>query len=76
MDNVKFVLGDFLNFFRNPLGFFDFNIVSGVLYHLKNPIQTLELILNHTKHVLIWTHYYKFLIDSNGSEKGANYSVR
>lgn len=70
MDNVKFVLGDFCKFLEKPSEFFDFIIASGVLYHLKNPIQILELILSQTKHVLIWTHYYdELLIDSNEDQK-------
>lgn len=36
---------------------FDFISASGVLYHMKNPILSIDLILNKCNSVGIWTHF-------------------
>lgn len=70
MDKVEFKYGDFVSYLESTAELFDFIIASGVLYHLKNPIKALELILSKSHSVLIWTHYYdKELIKNNRDQQ-------
>ena len=70
MDKVEFKYGDFVSYLESTAELFDFIIASGVLYHLKNPIKALELILSKSHSVLIWTHYYdKELIKNNRDQR-------
>lgn len=58
LDKVSFKLGDFMTFMRKEPVKFDVVIASGVLYHMENPIELLQLISKVTNNVFIWTHYY------------------
>ena len=59
LDNVKFVLGDFVKFLETNGKKFDFILVAGVLYHLANPIRTLDMVLQSADAVGICTTVYK-----------------
>ena len=70
MDKVEFKYGDFVSYLESTAELFDFITASGVLYHLKNPIKALELILSKSHSVLIWTHNYdKELIKNNRDQQ-------
>ena len=58
MNNVQFKLGDSIKYLDSHVGSFDFILASGILYHLKDPISALELILSKTESLLVWTHYF------------------
>jgi len=58
LNKVKFKLGDFVAFLKETDARFDLVIASGVLYHMMNPIELLELISKVTDRVFLWTHYY------------------
>ncbi len=58
LDRVEFRCGDFVAFLRQNSGGFDTVIASGVLYHMVNPVELLELISKCTGRVYVWTHYY------------------
>jgi len=58
LNRVEFKLGDFVSFLKETNNAFDIVIACGVLYHMMNPIELLELISQVTDRVFIWTHYY------------------
>lgn len=59
MKNVTFLNGDFREYLkRNSSERFDSVIASGVLYHMKNPVELLDLISKRTDRLYIWTHFY------------------
>ncbi|MDD5040447.1 MAG: class I SAM-dependent methyltransferase [Patescibacteria group bacterium] len=58
LNRTRFLFGDFIEYLRNCHERFDICIASGVLYHLVNPIELIELISKVTDTVFIWTHYY------------------
>ena len=61
LKRTTFLCGDFIKFLRQNSLQFDICVASGVLYHMQNPIELLELISKVSDRVLIWTHYF----DSN-----------
>lgn len=58
LNRARILLGDFNEYLRKSTKQFDFILASGVIYHMKNPVETLGLILRHTDKVGIWSHYY------------------
>lgn len=58
LSRSRFLLGDLTEFLRADPTTYDLVLASGVLYHLLNPMEALELIGSHTTRVLLWTHYY------------------
>jgi hypothetical protein len=62
LDRVDFLFGDFNEYLREDLSHFDVCIASGVLYHMKNPIELLALIAQKCSSLFLWTQYYDPLI--------------
>lgn len=60
LKRVKFLCGDFVAYLRDEQGpRFDLGLASGVLYHMKNPVELLALLAKRCRRSLfIWTHYY------------------
>jgi len=58
LQRARFMLGDFVAYLRLRPRRFDTVIASGVLYHMPDPLELLELIAAATDRVFIWTHYY------------------
>jgi hypothetical protein len=58
MTRTCFLYGDFVEFLRTTNARFDVIFCSGVLYHMADPIELIELIARATDKVFVWTHYY------------------
>lgn len=58
LDRVEFKLGDFMSFLKKEDSKYDMVFASGVLYHMEEPIELLELISKVSEKAFIWTHYY------------------
>jgi hypothetical protein len=58
LERTRFLYGDFIQQLRVDTSRFDLCVASGVLYHLRNPIEVLELVSRRTDRVIMWTHYY------------------
>jgi len=58
LEKVKFFCGDFMEFLRKNNKKFDFCLASGVLYHMANPVELIDLISKTTDRVYFWTQYY------------------
>ena len=54
----RFVLGDFEEYLRSGGERFDAAIASGVLYHVRQPVELLQNLARVADHVFIWTQYY------------------
>jgi hypothetical protein len=54
----RFLLGDFGHYLRESTEQYDFCLASGVLYHMLNPVELIQLISKVSDTVLLWTHYY------------------
>ena len=56
--NAKVLFGDFIPYLRDPsTPVFDFLSASGVLYHMKNPLEALDLICAKSTSFGLWTHF-------------------
>ena len=63
---ARFLLGNFVDYLKETEDVFDVGIACGVLYHMKNPVELIELLSRRVKALFVWTHYYdKTLIESN-----------
>ena len=69
LNRVNFLFGDFVEYFKESNKQFDFIIASGILYHLKNPIQFIESMLDKSNNIYVWTHYYEKSLKSRFPEK-------
>jgi len=58
LDRAEFLCGDFVSFLKQEQRQFDFVLAAGVLYHVTNPAQLLELLSRVTSRLYVWTHYY------------------
>ncbi len=65
LDRVDFRCGNFLSYLEHNTERFDTIMASGVLYHMTNPVEMLELVSKATSRLFIWTHYYDEAIVSN-----------
>ena len=52
----RFWLGDFIKALENSEQKYDFIVACGVLYHLTNPLDLIELAATRTDAVYFWTH--------------------
>lgn len=58
---AKTLLGDFVPFLQKAKSDgsqYDFLLASGVLYHMVDPVQILDLFLSVSNRIGIWTHFY------------------
>ena len=71
LSSVSFRLGDAQKFLSSQHEKFDLGWAAGVLYHLQDPVQFIEKLLEHCDRVYIWTHFWSSEIDSlrNGQQR-------
>ena len=55
---ARFELGDFVAYLRDRDDVWDLCVASGVLYHLADPLELLELLGRRARRVFLWTHYW------------------
>jgi len=58
LQRVRFQLGDFLPYLKSTDEHFAVGFACGVLYHLLNPVELIELLAKHCDAVFVWSHYY------------------
>ena len=88
LDRVTFRYGDFNAYLEEEKPSFDVAIASGVLYHMTEPLKTLELLSDASDRLFLWTHYFDekvvrgqpqisrlFQSTSNTSFKGRTYQL-
>lgn len=73
----RFLLGDFNRYMAESDRRFDLVVACGVLYHMENPGQHIELLCRSADTVFVWTHYYdRDLIDAIGPDLARKFSDR
>ncbi len=55
---TRFLCGDFMEYLRHAPPQFDVAFASGVLYHMLDPVETIELLSKVAPKLYLWTHYY------------------
>lgn len=58
LKNARFLLGDLVEFLREDTSRYDFIFCCGVLYHMRNPLELIELMAARTDRVYLWSHYH------------------
>lgn len=56
--NTQFLFGDVVEFLKEDTRRYDFIFCCGVLYHMHDPLQLIELMSARTDRVYVWTHYH------------------
>jgi hypothetical protein len=74
LDRVDLLYGNFVEYLRRRPRRFDLCVASGVLYHMRNPIELIALIAAATDRVFFWTHYYNDVVISKDSTVRARFS--
>lgn len=65
LKRARFLCGDFVEHLRINKIKFDVCIASGVLYHMRNPVELIALAAKASDQLFIWTHYYDHAIISS-----------
>jgi len=58
ISRAQFLCGDFVEYLRVCKTRFDTCIASGVLYHMRNPIELIALLSKASDRLFLWTHYF------------------
>ena len=58
LQKARFLLGDFVEFLKQDTNRYDFIFCCGVLYHMQDPLQLIELMAARTDRIFVWTHYF------------------
>ncbi len=58
IQNVTFLLGDFVTYLANSPAKVDFLLASGVLYHMIDPVAVLQNMCKVSDTIGLWTHYF------------------
>ncbi len=70
LQRSRFQLGNFVPYLKETDRCFDVGIACGVLYHMKNPVELIELLSHRVKSLFVWTHFYdEDLISGNESAR-------
>ncbi|PDV99845.1 class I SAM-dependent methyltransferase [Candidatus Chloroploca asiatica] len=55
---LELLCGDFVSYLKETQDQYDVAFASGVLYHMKRPVELLYLLSQVSDRLFIWTHYY------------------
>ncbi|MEZ4658247.1 MAG: class I SAM-dependent methyltransferase [Caldilineaceae bacterium] len=58
LQRAQFLCGDFTAYLRRNPPYFDICVASGVLYHMRHPLELIALLARTTDRLFLWTHYY------------------
>lgn len=74
MPRARFVLGDCLEFLRTSEQRFDIGVACGILYHLTNPVELLELLARRCDALFLWTVFFDPEFVAQNPVPGAKFS--
>lgn len=55
---TRFLLGDFLEHLAGTRDTWDVALASGVLYHMRDPLDLIARLAGRCRDLLVWTHYH------------------
>lgn len=55
---TTFLHGDFIDYLEQDGPRFDVALASGVLYHMRDPVQLIASLAGRCRDLLVWTHYH------------------
>ncbi|MBL9213263.1 MAG: class I SAM-dependent methyltransferase [Opitutaceae bacterium] len=74
MPHSRFLLGDCLAYLKAGDTVFDVGIACGILYHLTNPVELLELLGRRSRALFLWTVFYDPEFVAQNPVPGAKFS--
>ena len=74
MPRARFLLGDCLEYLRQPGPHFDIGVACGILYHLTNPVELLELLARRCDALFLWTVFFDPAFVAANPVPGAKFS--
>jgi hypothetical protein len=74
MPRARFLLGDCLVHLRTTPDHYDVGIACGILYHLTNPVELLELLAQRCDSLFLWTVFYDPEFVAKNPVPGAKFS--
>jgi hypothetical protein len=74
MPRVRFLLGDCLEQLRKNEARYDIGVACGILYHLTNPVELLELLARRCDALFLWTVFYDPEFVAQNPVPGAKFS--
>ena len=74
LERCSFLCGDVLEYLSSTPDRFDVCWCVGILYHMVEPVQLLDLISKRADRLYIWTHYYDAVKLSGRRGKGARFA--
>ena len=75
LGRCSFLCGDVTEFLRSTDEQFDLCWCAGILYHMVEPVELLELISTRARRLYIWTHYYDAAQLAPGQDKSRAFSA-
>ncbi len=76
LNRVSFLCGDFVEHLRANEAKFDLCLASGVLYHMRNPVELIALAARASDRLYLWTHYYDQQIMSGNPPLASRFPKR
>lgn len=73
-DRARFELGDCLSYLRTTDRKFDIGVACGILYHLTNPVELLELLTRRCDAIFLWTVFFDPEFVAKNPVPGAKFS--
>jgi Protein of unknown function (DUF1698) len=70
LDRAQFLCGDIVRFLDATTEHFDVCIAAGVLYHMENPVELIELTSRVADRLYLWTHYWDEASAAAGTTSG------
>jgi hypothetical protein len=58
MTRSRFLHGDVTEYLRSTDDAFHACVASGILYHLRDPVELISLLADRAERLFVWTHYY------------------
>lgn len=74
MPHGRFVLGDCLAYLRSTEEHFEVGIACGILYHMTNPVELLDLLARRCDALFLWTVFYDAEFVAQNPVPGAKFS--
>lgn len=71
---ARFLLGDCLEYLRTTDRHFEAGVACGILYHLTNPVELLELLAKRCDSIFLWTVFYDAEFVAKNPVPGAKFS--
>jgi hypothetical protein len=75
LERCRFLCGDLQAYLAGCTDHFDLSLASGVLYHMREPVEVLTELATLSDRLVVWTHYYDPAIVDDWPDVAAHFSA-